>query len=337
MGEKAQRINLLDCTLRDGSYAINFQFTARDTRNICAALDRAGLRRIEIGHGMGIGASSPRYGVAFENDLDYVEAACSAVDKAKIGIFFIPGVGTLESLREVAHCGLGFVRIGINATEVGGAQEVVETALAVGLEVHLNVMKSYALPVGLLKERLCHYQGLGLTSVYVVDSAGCMLPNMVGEYVRAMVNGDWSVGFHGHNNLDLANANCLAALEAGAEFVDSTLCGMGRSGGNAQTEVLGWLLSQMGYDAEVDTFELFEVAENYLRPLMIRSQGKAVLEVVTGMSRFHSGFLPRFKRVIGRYDVNLYRLIQKVSEVDCVDPSEDLIASIARDMSRTDE
>jgi len=331
------QVELLDCTLRDGSYAVNFQFTAHDTQNICSALERAGLNRIEIGHGMGIGIESAQYGVAFENDLDYVEAACSAVNNAKIGAFFIPDVGALDCIQEASKRGLDFIRIGINATEIGLAQKAVNAGLEANLEVHLNLMKSYAVPVDVLLTQLSKYKGMGLASVYVVDSAGCMLPIDVDHYVSSLVDGGWTVGFHGHNNLELANANCLSALEAGAVFVDGTLCGMGRSAGNAQTEVLSWLLKQAGYTIDIDSFELFKIVEKYLRPLMIRPQGKKLIEVVTGMSCFHSGFLPRFKRVINRYDVDIYKLIQKVSEIDCVEPTEELIESVAYDMSRTDE
>jgi 4-hydroxy 2-oxovalerate aldolase len=50
---------LLDTTLRDGSYVINFQFSAEDTADIAAALDAAGVDLIEVGHGVGLGGSTP--------------------------------------------------------------------------------------------------------------------------------------------------------------------------------------------------------------------------------------------------------------------------------------
>ena len=48
---------ILDCTLRDGSYVNNFQFTEEDTENIPFDLDHAGFPYIEVGHGYGVGAS----------------------------------------------------------------------------------------------------------------------------------------------------------------------------------------------------------------------------------------------------------------------------------------
>lgn len=335
MDPKDSNVQLLDCTLRDGSYANNFQFTARDTRNICKGLERAGITHIEVGHGLGLGASSPRNGVAFESDNDYIEAAASVVSSAQIGAFYIPGIGLTDRLEDAARAGLDFIRIGANATDIASTISHVEAALSLGLDVHLNLMKTYAVPPSEILRQLRSVSDLDIASVYIVDSAGCMLPNHVNEYVEALRSEDWIVGFHGHNNLDLANANCLASLESGAQFVDASLCGMGRSAGNAQTEVLCWLMAKAGYKINVDPFVLFNLVEKIIKPLMIHPQGRSVLEVVTGMSRFHSGFLPRFKRATNEYDVDIYRLIQTVSQVDCVDPSEELIWSIAKDMNRT--
>ena len=49
MNEDKNKAEILDCTLRDGSYANHFQFTALDTKNICTGLEKAGIKRIEVG------------------------------------------------------------------------------------------------------------------------------------------------------------------------------------------------------------------------------------------------------------------------------------------------
>lgn len=330
-------VTLVDCTLRDSSYVVNFQFTALDTRNIFRGLEKAGIDLIEVGHGLGLGASSPKNGIAFESDAEYIESAVEVRNTAKIGAFFIPGIGSGQDIVDAKKAGLDFVRVGNNATEIDATERDIATAVEQGLGTHLNLMKTYAVEPAELARATEQCRDWGLDSIYVVDSAGCMLPHQVAEYVRAIKDAcGLPLGFHCHNNLGLANANCLAAIEAGAEYVDGTLRGMGRSAGNAQTEVLSFLLKEAGYEIGVDTFLLFETAERYLTPLVPLPQGHAPLDVVIGMSRFHSGYLPRFKRVLDKYDVDLNRLIMSVSSIDCVDPSEELIESVARDLSRTE-
>ena len=61
-------VKLLECTLRDGSYVIDFQFTERDTMIIAAALEGAGIDLIEIGHGVGLNASVAGKGQAAATD-----------------------------------------------------------------------------------------------------------------------------------------------------------------------------------------------------------------------------------------------------------------------------
>ena len=76
-------INILETTLRDGSYAINFSFTPADTAVISRALEEAGFEYIEVGHGVGLNASNCDYGRAVATDEEYMIAAKNALKKAK--------------------------------------------------------------------------------------------------------------------------------------------------------------------------------------------------------------------------------------------------------------
>lgn len=334
-----KKVVVLDATLRDSGYAIHFQFSARDTRNLCQGLEKAGVAMIEVGHGLGLGASSVKHGVALETDEDYLSAAAGALTKARFGAFFIPGIGSKENIAGAVRQGMHFVRVGYEVTEIDIARPFVDYAKELGLEVSLNPMKSYAVSsaeFGRIAERV---EGWGsVDTLCVVDSAGSMLPRDVAEYTRAArEHCSLALGFHGHNNLGMANANCLAAVEEGASFVDGTLRGMGRSAGNAQTEILAYALHKAGYQSDVDPVTLFNVITTYLEPLMLQPQGIPPLEALYGMTQFHSSHLPRFRRALAKFDVDLKRLIMAVSKIDCINPSDDLIESVARDLSRTDE
>jgi 4-hydroxy-2-oxovalerate aldolase len=330
------RAILLDCTLRDGSYAVNFQFTRRDTARLCATLDQAGIQMIEVGHGMGLGASSVRNGVAFETDEEYMSAAAENVKRAKWGAFFIAGIGSADDIRRALDHGIGFLRIGSEVEEFRSMMPFAEQAKAAGLLVCANLMKTYAASSQEVARVTGEIERWGIVDcVYVVDSAGCMMPGEVREYVDAMKQaGACDIGFHGHNNLDLANANCLVALEAGALYIDGSIRGMGRSAGNAQTEVLAYLLKQRGFDLGIDCFSLFEAGEKVIQRLNVQPQGLPPLDIVIGMARFHTAHLPRFKRAAEAHNIDLRRLILEVSAIDCVKPSDDLIDSVAKDLAR---
>jgi len=329
-------ISILDCTLRDGSYAVNQQFTSDDTARICLALEECGVRQIEIGHGVGLGASGERFGVAAATDEQYIEAAASVLKHASFGAFFIPGIGTDQHLKYARQHGMKFIRIGTNVAEYHNARHSIEYARELGFEVSYNPMKSYlATPTELLAI-VRNAVAWGAQAAYVVDSAGSLLPSEVREYVAVLTNDlDIPIGFHGHNNLLLAIANCLAAYEGGGTLFDGTLQGLGRSGGNAQTEILAYIFSKKNVSTGLDVMRLLEAGEKLIRPLMKGQEtGSSSLNVVIGMGGFHSSYLPRIQKAAERFDVDLKHLILEVCQHDRVDPSQALIDRVAADLAQ---
>ena len=108
-----------------------------------------------------------------------------------------------------------------------------------GMFVCSNFMKSYTLPPEKFVEKVKLSEKYGSDMIYKVDSAGGMFPGEIKKYydeIRKQT--DISLGFHGHNNLGLANANSLYCIELGFEFIDTSLQGIGRSSGNASTELV---------------------------------------------------------------------------------------------------
>lgn len=329
-----RHVEVLECTLRDGSYAIDYQFTAEDTAVLALGLERAGFRMIEIGHGLGLGASETA-GRAAATDLEYVEAARNALTEAKFGTFLIPGIGSLDSLRRAAENGMGFVRIGTNVTDVDSAREYIEVARELGLYVSSNLMKSYAVSTSALLEQARKACAWGAHVVSVVDSAGGMLPDEVREAVSALsAHLGCRVGFHGHNNLDLALANTIAAVEEGATVVDSSLQGMGRSAGNAQTELLVVALGRLGWHTGIDPFAAFDLGDRLIAPMTAYRRGVDSLSAVMGLAQFHSGFEATVRRAADLHGVDIRRLIVAVSEVDRVNVTEQLAERMAAQLAQ---
>src|SRR3972149_9920356 len=133
---KAHKI--LECTLRDGSYVIDFQFTVEDTERIAGALDEVGFPYIEVGHGIGLGASQTGSNVAAAMDSQYMKAAARAVKRGKWGMFCIPGIDNLDHVRLSSDHGMNFIRIGTNVTEVDSSAPFIALARELGMEVYAN-------------------------------------------------------------------------------------------------------------------------------------------------------------------------------------------------------
>ena len=326
------RPQVLDTTLRDGSYAINFQFSAADTSSICAALEAAGFDLIEVGHGVGLGASKKGYGVAAETDEVYCQAAQSALHRASYGMFCIPGVASLSDVDMAASHGMGFIRIGTNVTEVADSRAFIERSRAHGMFVCANFMKSYAVE----PREFSHYAResieYGAQAVYIVDSAGGMLPNELRAYINSVRDLGVPFAFHGHNNLGLAVGNSLSAHEAGAKLIDGSLLGMGRSAGNAPTEQLVAALQRQGLLMDIDLIRVLDAAAEYIAPLM-KSNAAADIDLITGFAQFHSSYMKTIRTYAGKYRVDPRRLIVAVCAIDKVNAPPELVESVAKGLA----
>lgn len=191
-------------------------------------------------------------------------------------------------------------------------------------------MKSYAVSIDEFIRLAKMADQFGADVITIVDSAGGMFPVDIKEYVLRLKDAtDKEIGFHGHNNLQLAIANTLEAVKAGASVVDSSLQGMGRSAGNAQTEVLVTVLEKLGYSTGVDPYKVMDLGERVIKPMMHREQGVDDMSLVSGIAQFHSSFSKIIYDAARKYQVDPRMLIVEVSETDRVNVSRELAESTA--------
>ncbi len=329
-----KKIEILEVTLRDGSYAVNFSFTSADTSIICKELESAGFEYIEIGHGVGLNASNKGHGQAAQTDEEYMIAAESVLTKAKYGMFCIPGIARLEDVDLAADHNMKFIRVGTDVANVESSKEFVKKAKKYGMFVASNFMKSYALPPDKFAEKAKIAESYGVDMVYIVDSAGGMFPDDVRSYFEAIRKvSKLPIGFHGHDNLGLAIANSLEAARLGVRFVDSSLQGMGRSSGNAATEILTAALSKQGYEIKVDFLKLLEAGQKYIQPL-IDVKGKMPLDIVSGYSEFHSSYMHYIQKYSAKYKVNPAVLIMEITKIDKVRIDEKVLDELAQRLGK---
>ena len=325
---------IMDVTLRDGSYAINFQFSVNDERNICSALENLGYKYIEIGHGMGLNASNKKNGYALHTDTEYLQCAQNCLKKAKYGMFCIPETARLEDIAIAAEYGCSFIRVGTNVEDVKKSEEYIKYAKQNNLMVMANYMKSYAVSTEEFKEAVQYSESWGADLIYIVDSAGSMMPLDIERYYNAIRQcSNIKIGFHGHDNIGMALANSLYAIQLGIDFIDCSLQGIGRSAGNTSLEYLTICLQKMGYNIPVDTSELLLISKKYVYPLITKS-GINPIDAECGIAGFHSSYLREIHKSAAIYGVNPLKLIEHYCKKDQVGMNLDLLNTIAASLPK---
>ncbi len=323
---------ILDTTLRDGSYVINFQFTERDTAIIAGKLDEAGFELIEIGHGVGLGASEAGHGQAAETDEAYLRAAAGSVKRARWGMFCIPGVASLDHVDLAAQYGMKFIRIGTNVTDVPDSAPFIERAKRHNMYVCANYMKSYASEPAEFARNALLSEKYGADVVYIVDSAGGFLTGDIESYFRAVRDvSNIAIGFHGHDNLGLGVANAVRAVELGASIIDTSLQGMGRSAGNTPTELFIAVMERMGIPLGFDLLRVMDVGERYVKPLITRD-GFNSIDIISGYAQFHSSYMGVIREFSSKYGVDPRKLIVALCQHDRVNAPRELVENLARSL-----
>ncbi|MFD8110294.1 hypothetical protein [Streptomyces microflavus] len=322
-----QSPRIMDCTLREGTYETTF--TPADAAHVARFVHDAGVHHIEVGVDNGV---APR--VPYAADA-YVAAVLQAVPEASVGVMVVAPSVPVETIERALQAGASFVRVAVNATQIRMALPLLEKAKSLGAGmVTLNAMKTYALPELEVLGAAAEAYRAGADVFYVVDSAGCMLPDQVSRLVRHLGDVGVASGFHGHDNFSLAVANSLAALQAGATVIDGTLRGTGRSAGNAQIEVLVKAAQRQGHFTAIDGDLLAETGEELIAARRLRDRGITYLDLVIGEGRFHTECLDAAREVAETHGVSLHRLVREVGRRDPLAPSRELIESVALDLGR---
>lgn len=329
------RLTIADAALRDGMHTVGHQFTPDQVAALAGALDRAGVDLIEVAHGDGLGGSSIQYGVAAADDAEYVAAAAGAVERARVAVLLLPGVGTVRDLARAQEQGATAVRVATHCTEADVAQEHLPWAVEHGMLAIGFLMMSHMLEPAALLEQARKMEGYGAEVVYVVDSAGAMVPRDVGARVTALVDGlGCAVGFHAHDNLGCGVGNALAAADAGATWLDGSVRGFGAGAGNAHTEVLCAALDRSGYETGVDLFALMDAAEDVAAPMMEREPRIDRLALSLGYAGVYSSFLLHAQRAAAKYDVDAREILMELGRRRMVGGQEDMIIDVARELAR---
>lgn len=327
-----RKIRLTDSTLRDGSHAMAHRFTEGQVRGVVNALDSAGVEIIEVTHGDGLGGSSFNYGFSLEDDIKLVAAAVDEATAARIAVLLLPGLGTVEDLKQAHGSGAAVARIATHCTEADVSLQHFAAARELGMETVGFLMLSHRVgPAELAAQARIMVDG-GAQCVYVVDSAGALVLGDAQERVAALITeiGDEAqVGFHGHQNLSLGIANSVLAVQQGALQIDGALCALGAGAGNAPTEVLTATFDRLGVPTGVDVQGALAAAEDVVRPFLPRLPFADRGAITQGYAGVYSSFLLHAERAAQRYDVPAHEILQRVGEAGYVGGQEDMIIDVA--------
>lgn len=325
-----QKLFIVDSTLRDGSHAMKHSFTPAQVSQIAGGLDQCGLHMIELSHGDGLGGSSYNYGFSKFDEFELLKAAKKEIKHAKLTVLLIPGIGTIEDLKHAQQCGAEAVRVATHVTEADVSAQHIAAAKALGMTAVGFLMMVHMASPDQIAEEAKKMESYGADYINLADSAGYLFPDDVEKRIEAVKNAvKIPVGFHAHNNLGMALANSLRAVQSGATYLDGTLRGLGAGAGNAQLEVLAGILQRSGYETGLDFYALMDLAQNILDPIKLRPQVIDNGSMMMGYAGVYSSFLLHVYDAAKKYNLEPRDILVELGRRKMVGGQEDMIVDVA--------
>lgn len=263
-------VKVLDATIRDGGLCNNFAFTDDFVKALYKTNVKSGVDYMEFGY------RASR--VLFDENSFGKWKFCKEEDiRAIVGDN--PSDMKISVMADVGRCDfktdfipksesvIDMVRVACYIHQIPAAIEMVEHFHDLGYETTCNIMAVSQANLNQLEEALTMLGASNVDVIYLVDSYGSLYPEnasaLARTYLEAAEKSGKQVGFHAHNNQNLAFANTIETLSYGVSFLDATAQGMGRGAGNCAMELLLGFLKNPKYNL----YSLLSFIENYMLPL----------------------------------------------------------------------
>lgn len=269
-------IKVLDATLRDGGLCNNFMFTDEFVSELYKMNIKCGVDYMEFGYkaskNMFPKSDFGKWKFCDEEDIraivgdnisDMKIAVMADVGRCDYKIDFLPKHDSV----------IDMVRVACYIHQIPAAIEMIEYFHSLGYETTCNIMAVSQANSDQVQQALKMISASSADVIYLVDSYGSLYPENASElarvYLAAVEGTEKKIGFHAHNNQNLAFANTIETLSYGVSYLDATAQGMGRGAGNCAMELLLGFLKNPKYNL----YPLLGFIEKYMLPL--KEQGVA--------------------------------------------------------------
>jgi len=253
-----EELKVLDCTIRDGGLINNYQFTDELVKAVYRAACDSGVDIIELGKKLAVSDEYTRekYGkwnFCDEDDLKMVIDSHESDYRPLIAVMFDVGRVDTNALQTADQSPIDMVRTACYVADTEKGIDLAKRSKDLGYQTTINIMAPSAAIRSDLKEALDEVSKADeVDYLYLVDSYGAYYSEQVTDYLELYKEHcpNKELGFHAHNNQQLAFSNTQQAIIDGVNLLDATINGIGRGAGNCNLELLLNFLKNPKFDVK---------------------------------------------------------------------------------------
>lgn len=253
---------LLDCTLRDGGYVNDWEFGFGSIKSIISRLDKSGVDMIEIGF---VDQRRPYdENRTIYPDVKSISPIFKNLKKPKALIFAMIDYGTcgIDKICPRLEASIDGIRVIFKKKDQDGAMELLRQIKEKGYKIVVNPVSITSYNDEELKALIKKINRVQPFAVTVVDTYGLMHSRELLHYFNIYnekLNPDIILGYHAHNNFQMAYANSITLMNKRIKrtiSIDGTLFGMGKSAGNASLELIAMYMNEVqGRNFDIDQLQ----------------------------------------------------------------------------------
>ena len=314
-------IKILDCTLRDGGFVNDWNFGKGSMKSIIGRLDKAGVDIVEIGFLDSRRTYDPNRSIQPDTGSLKTIMENTGIENAMIVVMIDFGTCGIKLVEHQTTSCISGIRVIFKKKDYSEALKFCFQLKEKGYKLFVQPVSITVYTDDEMTDLLDEVNNLEPYGISIVDTYGLMHKKQLMHYFNLMderLKETISIGYHSHNNFQLAYANCVELIEMNSErslILDGSLYGMGKGAGNANTELIAMYLNR-NYGFHYDVNQLLEAIDvDIMKEYAKKYWGYSLMHYIAASNDCHPDFVKTLidKRTLSVWSINeiLEKLEQK--------------------------
>lgn len=292
-----KQIKLLDCTLRDGGSINNWNFRENSIISILNSLNKSNIEIVEIGFLQNNIENS--HDLTITEDYKYFDYILSKINNRNFKAVAMIDFGKFD-IKKLPNCNetlIDGIRLMFKKQDLKKAISYSKEIIKKGYSLSLNPVSVTTYTKEDIKELVEYTNLINPSIIYIVDTYGLMDRYETFEYFEELdkyLNPEIEIGYHAHNNLQLAFSNSIEIINSKSKrsiVIDGSLYGMGKRAGNTNTELIAQYLNR-NKNGKYNIDELINIIETVIKPMHLDSEwGYSLTHYIAAINGCHSDYV----------------------------------------------